>query len=58
MSWIDGMRPQPPAEFLGGAEHVSAGRTGYFTVTLEPGRYVWISEGYASAGMLQEFVVE
>lgn len=58
MSWIDGMRPQPPAEFLGGAEHVSAGRTGYFTVTLEPGRYAWISEGYASAGMVQEFVVE
>lgn len=58
MSWIDGMRPGAPAEFLGGVEHLTAGRTGYFTVTLEPGRYVWISEGYASAGMVQEFVVE
>ena len=58
MSWVDEMRPPAPAEFLGGAEHVSAGRTGYFTVALEPGRYAWISEGYADKGMVQEFVIE
>jgi hypothetical protein len=57
MNWIDALRPPVPAEFLGGAEHVSAGRTGYFTVTLVPGRYAWISEGYAAMGMVQEFVV-
>ncbi len=58
MSWIDGMRSPPPAEFLGGTEHVGAGRTSYMTVSLEPGRYAWISEGFASQGMLQECVVE
>ncbi|GMR24717.1 MAG: hypothetical protein BMS9Abin37_3309 [Acidobacteriota bacterium] len=58
MSWIDGMRSPPPAEFLGGTEHVGAGRTSYMSVSLEPGRYAWISEGFASQGMVQEFVVE
>jgi len=58
MNWIDALRPPAPAEFLGGAEHVAAGRTGYFTVTLEPGRYALISEGYAALGMVHEFVVE
>ncbi len=58
MNWIDAMRPPVPAEFLGGAEHLGAGRTSYFTVSLEPGRYAWISEGFATSGMVQEFVVE
>lgn len=58
MSWIDGMRSPAPAEFLGGTEHVGAGRTSYMNVSLEPGRYAWISEGFASQGMVQEFVVE
>jgi hypothetical protein len=58
MSWIEALRPPVPAEFLGGADHLAAGRTSYFTVKLEPGRYVWISEGFASAGMVEEFVVE
>ena len=58
MSWIEALRPPVPAEFLGGADHMAAGRTSYFTVSLDPGRYAWISEGFASAGMVQEFVVE
>jgi hypothetical protein len=58
MSWIDGLRPPAPAEFLGGVDHVAAGRTGYFTVTLTPGRYALISEGYAAQGMVHEFEVE
>jgi hypothetical protein len=58
MNWIEALRPPVPAEFLGGADHVAAGRTSYFSITLEPGRYAWISEGFASAGMVQEFVVE
>lgn len=58
MSWIDALRAPAPAEFLGGAEHLGAGRTSYLTVSLEPGRYAWISEGFASKGMVQEFVVE
>jgi hypothetical protein len=58
MSWIVALRPPAPAEFLGGADHLGAGRTSYMKVTLEPGRYAWISEGFASAGMVEEFVVE
>jgi hypothetical protein len=58
MSWIDGLRPPAPAEFHGGADQVAGGRTGYFTVTLTPGRYALISEGYAAQGMVHEFEVE
>ena len=58
MNWMEALRPPVPAEFLGGAEHLGAGRTSFLAVTLEPGRYVWISEGFASSGMVQEFIVE
>ena len=36
-----------------------AGSTGYFTVTLEPGDYAWVSEvpGASSKGMLKRFSV-
>jgi len=34
------------------------GYTAYFTVTLEPGRYAWISESSAALGMVKEFTVE
>lgn len=58
MSWIDAMRAPAPAELLGGADEVRAGRTGYFTVTLDPGSYVWISEGFGAEGMVEEFVID
>jgi hypothetical protein len=57
MSWVDALQPPAPAEFLGGAEQVSAGNTTYFTVALEPGRYAWISEGYGAQGMVREFTI-
>lgn len=59
MSWVTALQsPAPaPAEFLGGADEVGVGRTSYFSVTLEPGRYAWISEGYAGMGMVREFIV-
>ncbi len=34
------------------------GHTGYFTVNVEPGRYLWISESTAEMGMLKEFTVK
>ena len=48
-TWMDwtqstGLEDPPPVEFLGGAQEMPAGNTEYFTVTLEPGRYAWISE--------------
>lgn len=58
MDWIDALQPPAPAEFLGGAEQLQAGATSYFTVNLEPGRYAWISEGYAANGMVKEFTIE
>jgi hypothetical protein len=59
MNWIDALRSPAPAEFLGGAEHLNAGQTSYFKVSLESGtRYAWISEGFASKGMVEEFVVD
>jgi hypothetical protein len=58
MDWIDGLRAPAPAEFLGGSEHLPAGNTAYFTFSLAPGSYAWISEGYASRGMVMEFTVE
>jgi hypothetical protein len=58
MSWIDGLRAPAPAEFLGGADHLAGGTTSYFRVSLEPGRYALVSEGFATQGMVHEFTVE
>lgn len=61
--WLDltnpaAIRSPAPAEFLGGTEQVPEGHTTYLTVTLEPGRYLWISEGYAKQGVVKEFTVD
>jgi len=47
-----------PFPFVGGAEQGPQGRTDYFTVTFEPGRYAWVCHLHASAGMVREFTVE
>jgi hypothetical protein len=63
-SWMDwtqpgGLETPAPAEFLGGLHEMPAGATGYMTVTLEPGRYVWLAEvpGPDKKGMLHTFVI-
>lgn len=58
MDWVDALESPAPVEFLGGAEQVPVGHVSYFTIELEPGRYAWISEGYAQRGMVREFRVE
>lgn len=60
MDWMNvgGLRAPAPAEFVGGAENMSAGNTAYFTLDLEPGRYAWISEVGATGNMYREFTVE
>lgn len=58
MSWVEALQPPAPAEFLGGVEWLDPGNTAYFTFTLVPGRYAWISEGYGAQGMVKEFVVQ
>jgi len=61
MDWSqpDGLQTPAPVQFLGGAEEMPAGNTQYLTVTLEPGRYAWISEvsNPDQKGMLVEFSV-
>lgn len=59
MDWmdLDEFRAPAPGISMGGVEHLPAGATGYMTVTLEPGRYAWISEVYADRGMVKEFTV-
>lgn len=59
MDWmnLDEFRAPAPGHALGGMEHMAAGRTGYVTVELEPGRYAWVSEGYGARGMVREFTV-
>lgn len=65
-SWMDWSNPKGLIEpapagvtFLGGVNNMLAGDTGYFKVTLEPGRYVLISEvpNSASKNMLKTFTV-
>ena len=58
MSWIDALRIPEPAEFLGGADHLGPGATSYFRANLEPGRYAFVSEGFATQGMVHEFTVK
>lgn len=47
--WMNWTRPgslesPAPAPFLGGVHEMPAGKTGYFTVDLMPGRYAWVAE--------------
>ncbi|MFB6240593.1 MAG: hypothetical protein ABEJ46_03365 [Gemmatimonadota bacterium] len=60
MDWmdLDQFRAPAPAYSLGGVEHLAPDRTGYMTVTLEPGRYAFVSEEYGSRGMVHEFTVQ
>jgi len=59
MDWsnVGGLRAPAPVEFLGGVERMEAGRHGYMSVDLAPGRYLWISEINAS-DMHRVFTVE
>ena len=64
VGWMDWTRPgglqtPAPATFVGGLNEMPAGETGYFTVTLEPGRYAWIAEvpDADENGLLREFSV-
>jgi hypothetical protein len=61
MDWTraDGLQSPAPAPFLGGLNEMPSGSTGYFTVTLEPGDYAWVSEvpGAQGKGLLVPFTV-
>lgn len=64
VAWMDwtqptGLQTPAPVEFIGGLQEMPAGSTGYFTVTLEPGRYAFIAEvpNADAKGLLKEFTV-
>lgn len=63
-AWMDwsteeGLETPEPVTFIGGMQDLPAGRTGYFTATLAPGHYAWVSEvpGAVGKGMLRPFEV-
>lgn len=60
MDWmnVEGLAEPAPAEFVGGAQEMPVGSTSYFSLSLEPGRYLWISERPAEQGMIAELMVE
>ncbi len=59
MNWFDlqGLRAPAPAEFVAGLHPLPTGKTAYFTVDLEPGRYLAVSEATGAQGVLKEFTV-
>ena len=64
VAWMDwtqpaGLQTPAPVEFLGGLEEMPAGSTGYFTMTLDPGRYAFIAEvpNADTKGLMKEFTV-
>lgn len=55
---VDGLRTPSPYSFAGGIHIMPEGETGYFSLDLEPGRYLFISEYTAHLGVLQDITVE
>ncbi|WP_162339636.1 hypothetical protein [Cyclobacterium salsum] len=61
MTWTtpEGLNTPAPVKFLGGAQDMPSGKTGYITVDLKPGDYAWIAEvpDPESKNMLKQFTV-
>lgn len=60
MNWfnVNGLRTPAPAAFLGGTHmQLPVEHPQYFTVDVEPGRYLFISEATAHQGVLKEVTV-
>lgn len=59
MNWLalDGYRAPAPTRFIGGLHPMPTGQTAYFTVNLEPGRYLFLSEETGAQGVLKEVIV-
>jgi hypothetical protein len=54
---LNGLTAPGPARFVGGAQIMPAGHTAYFTLDLERGQYLLISEYTGHMGVLQEVTV-
>ncbi|MGM0531872.1 MAG: hypothetical protein ACQER7_11025 [Bacteroidota bacterium] len=55
---IDGLENPGPTTFAGGMQILPEGETGYFSLDLEPGRYLFVSEYTGHLGVLQDITVE
>ncbi len=60
MHWLKpgGLAIPTPAAFVGGMTRLPAGKTGYFTLDLEPARYLFVSQYTGAQGVWQEVIVE
>lgn len=60
MNWFDvnGLRTPSPTIFTGGMQMLPSGDTGYFSLDLEPGRYLFYSEYTGHLGVFNEITVE
>jgi len=59
MDWmnLEGLQTPAPAQFVGGTQDMPVGKTAYFEIELEPGRYAWLAEQPEGAGAVEEFRV-
>ncbi len=55
---IDGLQNPGPTAFVGGMQILPEGKTGYFSLDLKPGRYLFLSEFTGHLGVLQEVTIE
>jgi len=55
---ITGMQTPAPTKLLGGMQMLPEGQTGYFTLDLEPGRYLFVAENTGHLGVMQEVNIE
>jgi hypothetical protein len=55
---VDALTEPAPGTFVGGINMMPAGSTAYFSVDLEPGRYLFVSEYTGAMGVLEEVTVE
>jgi hypothetical protein len=55
---ITGMQTPAPTKLLGGMQMLPKGQTGYFTLDLEPGRYLFVAENTGHLGVMQEVNIE
>lgn len=67
VAWMDAMAPDglvstadapAPATFIGGVHDMPLGNTAYFSVSLEPGEYVWLSELPSATPAFQTVTVQ
>lgn len=55
---VDALTEPAPGTFAGGISIMPAGSTAYFTVDLDPGRYILVSQYTSHLGVVEEITVE